>query len=251
MNSNNLEKQKGKVLLSFKKKNFQEVIIEGEKLLKERQNDAQLIFMLGLASINVQNFLNAESYFQKLISFKKNAENFYTLGNIQKKLKKYKEAIVSFEKAIKLNPNFSEAYNNLGSTLKSLNKFEEAILNYKKSINLKKNNFEAYYNLASIYFVLENYVDARDYYKKITNLEVRNEEICEKYTICLFKTDKKNEIKDFVLKIISKYPSNRTLNNLLGQSLLALNSHKEGLSYIKKSAGFIELNESGIRLLNE
>ena len=124
MNSNNLEKQKGKVLLSFKKKNFQEVIIEGEKLLKERQNDAQLIFMLGLASINVQNFLNAESYFQKLISFKKNAENFYTLGNIQKKLKKYKEAIVSFEKAIKLNPNFSEAYNNLGSTLKSLNKFE-------------------------------------------------------------------------------------------------------------------------------
>ena len=90
MNSNNLEKQKGKVLLSFKKKNFQEVIIEGEKLLKERQNDAQLIFMLGLASINVQNFINAESYFQKLISLKKNAENFYTLGNIQKKLKKNK-----------------------------------------------------------------------------------------------------------------------------------------------------------------
>ena len=59
------------------------------------------------------------------------------------------------------------------------------------------------------------------------------------------------ELKDFVLTIISKYSSNRTLNNLLGQSLLSLNSHKEGLSYIKKGAGFVQLSESGIELLNE
>ena len=55
MNSNNLEKQKEKVLNFFKEKKFQEVIVEGENLLKERQNDAQLLFMLGLASINLQN----------------------------------------------------------------------------------------------------------------------------------------------------------------------------------------------------
>ena len=77
----------------------------------------------------------------------------------------------------------------------------------------------------------------------------RNEEICERYTICLFKTGKKNEVKDFVLKIISKYPKNRTLNNLLGQSLLALNFHKEGLSYIRKGAGFLQLDENGVSLL--
>ena len=75
--------------------------------------------------------------FEKLILLNKNAENFYTMGNIQKKLKKFESAIVSFEEAIILNPNFSEAFNNLGSTLKSLNKYDEAILNYKKSINLK------------------------------------------------------------------------------------------------------------------
>ena len=60
----------------------------------------------------------------------------------------------------------------------------------------------------------------------------------------------KKELKDFVLKIISKYP-NRTLNNLLGQSLLALNFHKEGLSYIKKGAGFLQIDENGMKLLNE
>ena len=249
MNSNNLERLREKVLSSFKEKKFKEVIVDGENLLKERQNDAQLLFLLGLASINLQNFVNAENYFERLILFKKTAENLYTLGNIQKKLKKFNQAVNSFDEAIKLNPNFSEAFNNLGSTLKSLNKYDEAILNYKKSINLNKNNVEACYNLASLYFLLENYIEASDYFKNVINLQARHEEICEKYTICLFKTGMKNEIKDFVSKIISKYPKNRTLNNLLGQSLLALNYHKEGLSYIKKGAGFLQLDENGVNLL--
>ena len=60
---------------------------------------------------------------------------------------------------------------------------------------------------------------------------------------------KKSFTKDFVLKIVSKYSKNRTLNNLLGQSLLALNFHKEGLSYIRKGAGFLQLDENGVNLL--
>ena len=48
---------------------------------------------------------------------------------------------------------------------------------------------------------------------------------------------------------ISKFPKNRVLNNLLGQSLLALNFHKEGLSYIRKGAGFLQLDENGVNVL--
>ena len=217
--------------------------------MEERQNDAQLIYVLGLSYINLQNFVDAEKLFKKLIFIQKTAENFYTLGNIQKKQKKFKEALGSFEEAIKLNPNFSEAYNNLGSTQKSLNKFKEAILSYEKSISLKASNIEASYNLASLHYFLENYYEASNNFKNIINFEARQEEICERYTICLHKINKRTELKDFVLKIISKYPRNRVLNNLLGQSLLALNFHKEGLSYIKNGAGFLQLDENGVKLL--
>jgi tetratricopeptide (TPR) repeat protein len=249
MNSNNLQIQKKKLLTYFKENRFEEVIKEGVKILEERQNDAQLIYLLGLSSINLQKFIDAEKFFKKLIFLQKTAENLYTLGNIQKKQKKFEEAIESFEEAIKLNPNFSEAYNNLGSAQKSLNKFEEAILSYEKSIALKANNVEACYNLATLNYFLENYNEASNYFKNIVNLKVRQEEICERFTICLFKTGKKNEVKDFVLTVISKFPRNRVLNNLLGQSLLALNSHKEGLSYIKNGAGFLEIDENGVRLI--
>ncbi len=249
MNSNNLQIQKKKLLTYFKENRFEEVIKEGVKILEERQNDAQLIYLLGLSSINLQKFIDAEKFFKKLIFLQKTAENLYTLGNIQKKQKKFEEAIESFEEAIKLNPNFSEAYNNLGSAQKSLNKFEEAILSYEKSIAMKANNVEACYNLATLNYFLENYNEASNYFKNIVNLKVRQEEICERFTICLFKTGKKNEVKDFVLTVISKFPRNRVLNNLLGQSLLSLNSHKEGLSYIKNGAGFLEIDENGVRLI--
>ena len=249
MNSNNLQIQKKKLLTYFKENRFEEVIKEGVKILEERQNDAQLVYLLGLSSINLQKFIDAEKFFKKLIFLQKTAENLYTLGNIQKKQKKFEEAVESFEEAIKLNPNFSEAYNNLGSAQKSLNKFEEAILSYEKSIALKANNVEACYNLATLNYFLENYNEASNYFKNIVNLKVRQEEICERFTICLFKTGKKNEVKDFVLTVISKFPRNRVLNNLLGQSLLALNSHKEGLSYIKNGAGFLEIDENGVRLI--
>ena len=249
MNSNNLEIKKKKVLTFFKEKRFEEALDEGIGLLEQRQNDAQLIYVLGLSYINLQNFVDAEKLFKKLIFIQKSAENFYTLGNIQKKQKKFKDALESYKEAVKINPNFSEAYNNLGSTQKSLNKFEKALISYRKAISLKENNVEACYNIASLYYFLESYKEASNFYKKITHIEVRQEEICERYAICLHKINKRTELKDFVLKIISKYPRNRVLNNLLGQSLLALNFHKEGLSYIKNGAGFLQLDENGVKLL--
>ncbi len=150
MFSNNLDKEKTKIVKLFKQKSFTEVLRIGSKLINLNPNDTQLIYLLGLTSINTQNYTEAEKYFAKLISIKQSAEVYYTYGNIQKKLKKFNDAILSFENAIKLKPNFSEAYNNLGNTRKLIGQRNEAIKNYKKAISLKENNIEALISLSAI-----------------------------------------------------------------------------------------------------
>ena len=40
---------------------------------------------------------------------------------------KLAEAVASFEQAVRLKPDFAEAYNNLGNALKDQGKLEEAI----------------------------------------------------------------------------------------------------------------------------
>ncbi len=174
MNSNYFEKNKNKILNLYKEQKFLELIKLGDKLIKLNSNDAQLIYLVGLSSINLQKFIDAEKYFEKLISIKKKPEIFYTYGNIKKKLKKYNEAIVSFENAIKLKPDFSEAYNNLGNTKKIIHEREEAIFCYQKAIELKNNNIEALISLSAILKEDRKYKDLIEVYKSILKLDNNN-----------------------------------------------------------------------------
>ena len=174
MNSNKFNKEKKSLITFFNKKKFLDVVKNGTKLLKQEPNDTEIIRILGITSINIQNFIEAEKYFKKLLLFEKNADNYYTLGNIQKKNYKFHEAVISFENAIKINPNFSEAHNNLGNTKKSLNKKDEAIYHYKKAISLKNENIAALINLSSILKENNNYDELLDVYEKILNLDPKN-----------------------------------------------------------------------------
>ena len=58
-------------------------------------------------------------------------------------LKKYQEAIKSFDKAIEINPNYAVVYNHKGWTLTKLERFHEAIACYDKAIALDPNLTEA------------------------------------------------------------------------------------------------------------
>ena len=77
MNSNIFEEKKRKILKTFKEKNFEEVIAAGEKLLSEKKNDAQLIYLLALASINIQKFFKAEAYIDNLLSYKQTDQLYF------------------------------------------------------------------------------------------------------------------------------------------------------------------------------
>ena len=174
MNSNNFGREKKKILKLFKEKKYLEVSRLGLILHQQTPDDSDLVHILGLTSINTQNFLEAENYFKKLLILKKSDEAYYTLGNIQKKIKKYENAISSFENAIKLNPKFSEAFNNLGNTKKLIHKRDEAISHYRKAISLKEDNIPALINLSIILKENNNYKELINIYKKILNLDSKN-----------------------------------------------------------------------------
>ena len=70
MNLNNFVQDKKFIFDLFKEKKFLRVIKLGKKFLKKNPNALNLIYILGLSSINVENFTDAESYFKKLLLLK-------------------------------------------------------------------------------------------------------------------------------------------------------------------------------------
>ena len=174
MNSNVFDQKKTKILKLFQERKFEEAIDAGKKLLSEKSSDDKLIFLLVSAYINIQKFDDAENYINMLLSFKQNDQIYNINGNIKKKLKKYNQAISSYEKAIELNPNFSEAYNNLGNTKKIINERAQAINCYKKAISLKADNIQALFNLSVIYKEDSNYHELINVYNKVLDLDKNN-----------------------------------------------------------------------------
>ncbi|MEH2307314.1 tetratricopeptide repeat protein, partial [Nostoc sp.] len=71
---------------------------------------------------------------------------YNSLGTALYGQKKLDAAVAAYQKAIQLNPNFSEAYNSLGTALYGQKKLDAAVAAYQKAIQLNP-NFGAYNNL--------------------------------------------------------------------------------------------------------
>ena len=68
-----------------------------------------------------------------------------------KKHKHYENAVRHYTEAIKLKPDFAEAYNNRGAAYGDTRKFGEAIEDFNKSIDLDPENANAYNNRGAAY----------------------------------------------------------------------------------------------------
>ena len=66
-------------------------------------------------------------------------------------MEEYNQAISVYEKAIELNPEYYEAYNNLGVALGKNEQYEEAEKVLKQVIKLQPDFVEGHYNLAIIF----------------------------------------------------------------------------------------------------
>lgn len=74
------------------------------------------------------------------------AEVYNNRGAILQMMKRYDEALASYDKAIALKPDYPNAWFNRGGTLKQLNRFEEALASYDQAIALSTSHAEAHNN---------------------------------------------------------------------------------------------------------
>ena len=66
-------------------------------------------------------------------------------------LKEFNKAIINWEKAISVNPNNAQAYNNIGNVLMENNNVSSAIKHYKKAILINYNFIIAHFNLGNAF----------------------------------------------------------------------------------------------------
>ena len=171
------------------------------------------------------------------------AENLYKENKLLESLKKY-------QKLYNQNPKHISVLNNIGLIHEQLEDYKEAIRFYERCNKLLPNEIILISNLANVYCKTERYLDALPLLKKIIHSDYQNETNCEKFALCLFETQNKEETKKFLETAISKFPKNNLLNGLFGKTLLHLNLHRDGLKHLQQCTGIIEFNDNGVKYLS-
>ena len=100
-------------------------------------------------------------------------------GNFFRMLRRSGDAIDVYSQAIKIEPDYAEAYNNRGIAYDDTGDYDQAIRDYSKAIELKPDYSEAYNNRGIAYDGMGDYDQAiRDYSKAIElkpeHIEIHN-----------------------------------------------------------------------------
>jgi tetratricopeptide (TPR) repeat protein len=84
----------------------------------------------------------------------------FDLGLAFNALGRHQKALDSFDLAIQLQPDFSEAHGNRGAMLAALGRYNDAIESYRNALAIKPDFADAYCNLGSALTQLRNYDEA-------------------------------------------------------------------------------------------
>ena len=163
----------------------------------------------------------------------------YDLHNIYAvilfQLKRYDDAILQWQNAIKLKPDYHFGYNNLGNAFLLKNDLNQALLNYEEAIKINPDYHEAIYNKANIFLKLKDFSNALKYYDKVLSLKNDYFPAHQGKAIVYKKIEKFDEAINQWEKVISLNPDNENAYVQKGDILFDKNMLKDALNDYEKA----------------
>ena len=132
----------------FTNGNLQQALANSRKMLEKFPNSVILCNISGASNAGLMQFDDAIDNYKKALKIKPNyAEAYYNMGIALKMKGDLEAAIDSYKNALEIKSDYAEAYYNMGNALKKKGDLEAAIDSYKNALEIKSDYVEAYYNL--------------------------------------------------------------------------------------------------------
>ena len=223
-------------------------IIESHPLNKEAK--------IGLVELNqIKEVKPNKSQLEALVGFHKTGQFQEALAAINGLIKTYDKdpflynikgsclcetgdlsaSIVSFEKAILINPDYAEALYNLGVAYQKLDQPDMAIETYKKAIAIQHAYPTAHHNLGIIYFQKDQMNSAIKSFEWAIAYSPNYSEAIRNLGSALQKINQFDEAKKQFEKVISLDPEYAQAYEDLGILCEIINLPNEALSYFEKA----------------
>jgi tetratricopeptide (TPR) repeat protein len=205
---------------------------------KEYNKAVEMLGALGFVYAEKKDYHMAQKIFNIVSKFKMDLGSF-GLGFVFELINENENALDAYDRAIEINPQNSDAWNNKGVSLGKLNRLNDALVAFDRAIELNPKYFEALYNKGLALGKLERLEDALTAYDRAIELNPQDSDAWNNKGSALVKLDRSEEglvAFDRAIELNSQRP--KVWYNK-GVALVKLDRSEEGLVAFDRA---IELN---------
>jgi tetratricopeptide (TPR) repeat protein len=213
----NIDKALLSAVSHFKTGNISKAEDICKRIIDKKSNNIRAIHLLGEIYYSLKKYDLARKYLMKELELNHaNADSFFRLGFILQGTGEFEDSIRFYQKALTLNPNMVDAYNNLGSIFQqSKGQLDKAISYYEMALSMDPKHAGACYNLGSAFHKKEDLNKAVSYYLKSIQINPKHAPSHFNLGSAFFEKGELSEAKIYFMKTLQLDPGNaRAYSNL-------------------------------------
>ncbi|MBU4222242.1 MAG: tetratricopeptide repeat protein [Candidatus Marinimicrobia bacterium] len=223
--------------LGLEEKNLTEKIEDCSKALEIEINpkDDAAWYNWGIFLDRLKRYEEAIKSYDKSLEINPRHESaWFNRGNSLDRLKRYEEAIKSYDKLLEINPRHHAAWLNRGNSLDSLKRYEDAIKSYDKSLEINPKDEAAWLNRGNSLDNLKRYEDAIKSYDKSLEINPNYDAAWLNMGISLDNLKRYEEAIKSYDKSLEINPKDEAAWFFMGNSLRDLKRYEEAIKSYDK-----------------
>lgn len=219
----------------LKQKAFANAQSKAHSVVKLEPNNSAAWHILGLISIEENNFQEAIGFFKKAVASSPKAIYYFNLGVAFRRLGQIESAIEAYRASVELEPGMVRAWGNLGNAYRSVNDYEKALACYKKCIELEPSNSIVHYNMGILYQLGEHIDEAIKAYRRAVKYNPDNAKAYCNLGTLYAKLRRFQKAISYYKQAIEIDPYLFDGYNNYGSALIELGQTDKAQSYLRKA----------------
>lgn len=208
------------------------------EMQKSKRIAAQNLYSQGLARLSLDDYAKALVFFERAVEIDPDyAEAWYQAGFCYGMLKMHQEALKASRRAASLKPDWAEAWLNVGTSSFALGQFKEAVEAYRQATKIDSSNPDAYYALGLALGRLNRQDEEVLAYRRAISIRPDHTGAIERLGIAYMKQRKFSDAIQ-VFELLKNYKHDGSVYNYLGECYLELNKVSEAIESFNSALSF-------------
>jgi tetratricopeptide (TPR) repeat protein len=163
------------------------------------------------------------------------AEAHYNRGIELDHLDRYAEAVLAYDRAVQLEPDYAAAYTNMGVTLAKLGRWEDALHAYHAAIRKQPQYADAHYNLGVTLAELRRWGEALEAFREAVRVNPKDAEALYNMGLMLNHLGRHEEALTAYGSAVRIHPSNANAWGNLGMTAHLLRRDSQAVSAFERA----------------